>query len=70
MVQYSGNKLPNAPPALIPSHGGYQDLQSFQMAEIVHDGTVVFATVSSPPLPDPRPDGPGGAQRKAEYCGG
>jgi len=29
-------------PRLIPPHGGYQDLQSFQMAEIVHDGTVVF----------------------------
>jgi four helix bundle suffix protein len=27
---------------LIPPHGGYQDLQSYQMAEIVHDGTVVF----------------------------
>jgi restriction system protein len=42
MVQHSGNKLPNAPPALIPSHGGYQDLQSFKMAEIVYDGTVFF----------------------------
>jgi len=28
--------------ALIPPHGGYQDLQSYQMSEIVHDGTVVF----------------------------
>jgi restriction system protein len=37
-----GNKLPTAPPALIPPHGGYQDLQSYKMAEIVHDGTVVF----------------------------
>lgn len=27
---------------LIPSHGGYQELQSFQMAEIVYDATVVF----------------------------
>ena len=42
MAQHSGNKLPNAPPALIPPHGGYQDLQSFKMAEIVYDGTVVF----------------------------
>jgi restriction system protein len=27
---------------LIPPYGGYQDLQSYQMSEIVHDGTVVF----------------------------
>jgi four helix bundle suffix protein len=42
MAPPAGNKLPTAPPALIPPHGGYQDLQSFKMAEIVHDGTVVF----------------------------
>jgi len=29
-------------PKLIPPHGGYKDLQSYQMAEIVHDATVVF----------------------------
>jgi hypothetical protein len=29
-------------PKLIPPHGGYQNLQSYQMAEIVHDATVVF----------------------------
>lgn len=27
---------------LIPPHGGYAKLKSFQMAEIVYDGTVVF----------------------------
>ena len=27
---------------LIPPHGGYAELKSFQMAEIVYDGTVVF----------------------------
>lgn len=27
---------------LIPAHGGYRALQSYQMAEIVYDGTVVF----------------------------
>ncbi|MDD5204022.1 MAG: four helix bundle suffix domain-containing protein [Desulfobacterales bacterium] len=27
---------------LIPPHGGYEDLKSFQMSEIVFDGTVVF----------------------------
>jgi len=32
----------NGIPQLIPPHGGYRDLQSYQMAEIVYDGTVVF----------------------------
>jgi restriction system protein len=27
---------------LIPPHGGYRDLKSYQMAEIIHDATVVF----------------------------
>ena len=30
------------PAGVIPPHGGYRDLKSFQMAEIVHDGAVVF----------------------------
>ena len=36
--------MPNQkePPQLIPPHGGYQTLQSYQMAEIVYDATVVF----------------------------
>ncbi len=29
-------------PKLIPAHGGYRDLQSYRMAEIVCDTTVVF----------------------------
>ena len=29
-------------PQLIPPHGGYRELQSYQMAEIVFDATVVF----------------------------
>jgi len=29
-------------PPLIPPHGGYRELQSYQMAEIVFDATVVF----------------------------
>lgn len=29
-------------PRLIPPHGGYRDLKSYQMAEIVYDATVVF----------------------------
>ena len=30
------------PDPLIPPHGGYRELKSYQMAEIVHDATVVF----------------------------
>ena len=29
-------------PQIIPPHGGYRDLKSYQMSEIVHDATVVF----------------------------
>lgn len=29
-------------PQLIPPHGGFRELQSYQMAEIVYDATVVF----------------------------
>jgi len=31
-----------ASPKIIPPHGGYRDLQSYQMSEIVYDGTVAF----------------------------
>jgi four helix bundle suffix protein len=30
------------PPSLIPPHGGYRALKSYQMAEIVYDATMVF----------------------------
>ncbi len=33
---------PKKPPTLIPPHGGYRELQSYKMAEIVYDATVVF----------------------------
>ncbi len=33
---------PKELPQLIPPHGGYRDLQSYRMAEIVFDATVVF----------------------------
>jgi len=29
-------------PTLIPPHGGYRELQSYQMSEIVYDATVAF----------------------------
>ncbi len=33
---------PGGDDRLIPPHGGYRDLKSYQMAEIVYDGTVAF----------------------------
>ena len=33
---------PNKSEPLIPPHGGYRDLKSYQMAEIVFDATMVF----------------------------
>jgi restriction system protein len=35
-------KPTNDRPGLIPPHGGYRELQSYQMAEIVYDATAVF----------------------------
>ena len=32
----------NSQPSLIPPHGGYRELKSYQNAEIVYDGTVKF----------------------------
>lgn len=34
--------VPKDPQSLIPPHGGYRDLKSYQMAEIICDATVVF----------------------------
>jgi restriction system protein len=36
------NKQGEKASKLIPPHGGYHGLQSYQMSEIVYDGTVVF----------------------------
>ncbi len=33
---------PKQPPRLIPPHGGYRELKSYQMAEIVYDATAAF----------------------------
>lgn len=33
---------PPKSPQIIPPHGGYRDLQSYQMSEIVYDGAVAF----------------------------
>ena len=30
------------PPQLIPPHGGYRELQSYQMSEIIYDATIIF----------------------------
>lgn len=32
----------NNPAGLIPAHGGYRQLKSFQQAELVYDATVAF----------------------------
>jgi len=36
------NNDENPKPSVIPPHGGYRNLKSYQMAEIVYDATVVF----------------------------
>src|SRR5216684_1914301 len=33
---------PNESPGFIPPHGGYRELKSFQMSELVYDATVKF----------------------------
>ena len=42
MTDNPQNKRSAEAPQLIPPHGGYRDLQSYQMSEIVYDATVVF----------------------------
>jgi len=41
-MSHSDDKPTSDLPELIPPHGGYRDLKSYQMSEIVYDGTVVF----------------------------
>jgi len=43
-MAHSDDKGSGDLPELIPPHGGYRDLKSYQMAEIVHDATVVFCS--------------------------
>src|SRR5881392_2534481 len=40
--EYMANPKENNNRGLIPPHGGYRDLKSFQMSEIVYDATVKF----------------------------
>lgn len=42
MMDNPQNKRSADSPQLIPPHGGFRDLQPYQMAEFVYDGTVVF----------------------------
>ena len=42
MMDNPQNKRSAEAPKLIPPHGGYRELQSYQMAETVYDATVVF----------------------------
>jgi hypothetical protein len=46
-MDLSGNKRSGQLPELLPFHGGYRDLKSYQMAEIVHNATVVFCDPST-----------------------
>ena len=41
-MDHLNNKRDERGIQLIPPHGGYRDLQSYQMSEIVYDGAVVF----------------------------
>ncbi|HEY5912050.1 MAG TPA: four helix bundle suffix domain-containing protein [Verrucomicrobiae bacterium] len=38
----TNSSKPEKQPGLIPAHGGYRELKSYQMAEIVYDATVKF----------------------------
>jgi restriction system protein len=42
MMDNPENNQSKDSPTLIPPHGGYRDLQSYRMSEIVYDGTVAF----------------------------
>ena len=42
MMDNPQNKQSAETPQLIPPHGGYRELKSYQMSELVYDGTVVF----------------------------
>jgi len=42
MMDNPQNKRSAEARQLIPPHGGYRELQSYQMSEIVYDATVVF----------------------------
>jgi hypothetical protein len=54
--------------ALIPKHGGYRSLKSFQVAQLVYDVTVLFCeSFVSKAQPHPRPDGPGRTIGRAEH---
>jgi len=44
-----GPRGPKPKPKIIAPHGGYEKLKSFQMAEIVYDGTVAFCDRFVPP---------------------
>jgi four helix bundle protein len=42
LADNSEDKRTNKVAGLIPAHGGYRDLQSYQMSEIVYDASVAF----------------------------
>ena len=50
---------------LIPPHGGYRNLKTYQAAPLVYDATVLFCDRYIDPRPDSRSDGSGRSQRRA-----
>lgn len=53
---------------IIPPHGGYRQLKSFQATEIVYDFTVAFCDLYRRSAQShPRPDGSGGEEWPSEY---
>jgi hypothetical protein len=54
------------PNNLIPAHGGYRQLKSFQQAELVYDATVKFCDRFIDKRS--RTYDPGSAERSAEHC--
>jgi hypothetical protein len=44
-MEESENKRGAGLSGVIPFHGGYRDLKSYQMAGIVHDAAIVFCDV-------------------------
>lgn len=56
------------PEGVLLPQGGYEKLRSYKVAEAVYDATVVFCDrFIEKKLAHPRPDGAGGAQRRAQY---
>ncbi len=54
-------------PGLIEPHGGYQNLKSYQMSEIVYDAATVFCDRFIDRRSRTHDHGPGRAERQTEH---